>query len=247
MLTLGIMGSPRKNGLTSQLVSQALKGASSGGAEVRRVNLIDYEIPSYPRSRDQRYADLDELVSAADAMIVGSPVYYKDVSGLVREFIDYVHSGPRKHKMEGQPAFGMCVAGGSGMGQITALRSLYGFFFFRNFRPIDPIPVSRFNFQAALKEAYDRGQALAGISGPRQPFADLAERIAHHYNLKYLRYDMVDEIIMLSEQMLTSADKEQAVLDRCRSAYEQAVSLRDEGRKEEAIPHAAEVYRTLFH
>ena len=247
MLILGIMGSPRKNGLTSQLVSRALEGADAGGAEVARVDLIDYEIPSYPRSRHQRYADLDELVSAADGMIIGSPVYYKDVTGLVREFIDYVHSGPKEHKMEGQPAFGICVAGGSGMGQITALRSLYGFFFFRNFRPIDPIPVSRFNFQAALQEAHDRGEQLAGISGPRRPFTELAERLAHFYCLRYLRYDMVDEIIMLAEQMLSSADKEQAILDRCRSALELAGSLRDQGRKEEAIAPASEVYQTLFH
>ena len=247
MLILGIMGSPRKNGLTSQLVSRALEGATSGGAEVARVDLIDYEIPSYPRSRHQRHADLEELVSAADGMIIGSPVNYKDVTGLVREFIDYVHSGPKEHKMEGQPAFGLCVAGGSGMGQITALRSLYGFFFFRNFRPVDPIPVSRFNFQAALEEAHARGRKLAGMSGPRCPYTDLADRLAHFYCLRYLRYDMVDEIIMLAEQMLSSANKEQAVLDRCRSALELAGSLRDQGQKEEAIAPASEVYRTLFH
>ncbi len=247
MLILGVMGSPRKNGLTNQLLDRALEGAASGGAEVRRIYLIDYDMRPFPRSVEGHDAELDQLVAEADAMIIGSPVYYKDVTGLTREFIDYLHSGPKTNKFAGQPAFGMCVAGGSGMGQITALRSLYGFFFFRNFRPLDPIPVSRFNLKTALQEAYARGQQLAGLSGPRQPFADLAEKIRHFYSLRYLDYDIVDELVMVAGQMLASAEKEPAILEQCRSDCEQARSLCEQGRKEEAITPAVSVYQTLWH
>jgi len=149
--------------------------------------------------------------------------------------------------MSGLPAFGMCVAGGSGMGQITALRSLYGFFFFRGLRPFDPIPVSRFNFQTALKRAYAAGQELASTGPSRQPFEDLAAKITHFYKLKYLRYDIVDELIMVAEQMLDSSEAEQAVIDRCRNALEQARDLRREGKKDEAIAPAVEVYEALYY
>ena len=225
MLTLGLVGSPRKHGLSSQLVDQALAGAASSGSQVRRLYLIDYDIPSYPRSAKRRYADIDELVAEADAMVIGSPVYYKDVSGLVREFIDYVHSRPKPHKFAGLPALGMCVAGGTGRGQITALRSLYGFFFFHGVRPIDPIPVSRFNFQIALEKAYAGGQEVAKRAPSRQPFKDLAKKTTYYYKLKYLRYDIVDEITMLAGQALDSSEAQQSVIDKCRSALKQAQDL----------------------
>ncbi len=247
MLTLGVVGSPNKAGLSSQLVDQALAGAASCGSQVRRLDLIDYDIPSFPRSAKKRYDEIDELVAEADAMVIGSPVYYKDVSGLVREFIDYLHSGPKSEKMPGEPALGMCVAGGSGMGQITALRSLHGFFFFRHLRPIDPIPVSRFSFRVALKEAYAGGQQVARMAPSRRPFKDLAEKITHFCRLKYLRFDIVDEIIMLAGQMLDSSEMEQLVLDKCRSSMKEARALRNQGRRDEAIHYAVEVYETLFH
>ena len=246
MLTLGVVGSPRKNGLSGQLVDQALAGAASGGSQVHRLNLIDYDIPSYPHSAGKRHSDIDELVTEADAMVIGSPVYYKDVTGLVREFIDYLHSGPKETKMKGQPALGMCVAGGTGMGQITALNSLHGFFFFRHLRPIDPIPVSKFNFQTALKEAYVGGQEVAKRALSRRPFENLTEKITHFSRLKYLNYDIVDEIIMLVTQILDSSKAQQSVIDKCRGTLKQAHNLRDEGRKEEAIKYATEIYEKMY-
>ena len=179
-------------------------------------------------------------------MVVGSPVYYKNVSGLVREFIDYLHSG-KQYDLEGEPAVGLCVAGGSGMGQITALRSLYGFFFFRNMRPIDPIPVSRFNFEKALDDAYASGERLTQMAASRQGFKDLTEKLKHFSSLAYLDYDMVDEIILVGEQLVESSEKEASVLDPCRKTVREAAQLRDKGKKQEAVETAVGVYEALFH
>ena len=245
-MVLGVFGSPRRNKLSSQLVARALEGAASTGAEVRRLYLVDYDIPSFPRSAKTRHEDLDKLVTESDAMVVGSPVYYKDVSGLVREFIDYLHSG-KQYDLEGEPAVGLCVAGGSGMGQITALRSLYGFFFFRNMRPIDPIPVSRFNFEKALDDAYASGERLTQMAASRQGFKDLTEKLKHFSSLAYLDYDMVDEIILVGEQLVESSEKEASVLDPCRKTVREAAQLRDKGKKQEAVETAVGVYEALFH
>lgn len=246
MMILGVFGSPRRSKLSSQLVARALEGAASAGADVRRLYLVDYDIPSFPRSAKTRHEELDRLVTESDAMVIGSPVYYKDVSGLIREFIDYLHSG-KHYDLEGEPAVGICVAGGSGMGQITALRSLYGFFFFRGMRPIDPIPVSRFNFQKVLDVAYSRGERLARMSETRQGFLDLTEKLKHFSSLAYLDYDMVDEIILVGEQLLESSEREASVLESCRKAVREAAQLRDKGKKQEAVEVAVGVYEALFH
>ena len=48
-MILGIVGSPRKGGLTDQLVTRALGGASSAGLETKKVHLADFEVPFIPK------------------------------------------------------------------------------------------------------------------------------------------------------------------------------------------------------
>lgn len=245
---LGVFGSPRKDGLTSQLVTSTLEGAGSAGVQVSRLYLTDFRQSGHETSPwlRRRIEKLDRMVAEADALVLGSPVYYKDVSWLMKEFIDYMH-GTRIPRLDGRPALGISVAGGSGMGQITALRSMYGFFFFRGFRPINPIPVSRFNFDEALEEAYASGRRLAELSSQTKPFKGLAEKITYYYSLKYLDYDIVDEILLLAEQLIHSSQKEESLLAKCKSEYDKAKSLIDQGRKADAISHAVDIYHALFH
>lgn len=245
---LGVFGSPRKDGLSSQLVDNTLEGAESAGVQTKRLYLIDYWPSKYEAAPwiHPRIRKVDDIVAEADAIVLGSPVYYKDVSWLMKWFIDYIH-GTRTPGIDGEPALGISVAGGSGMGQITALRSIYGFFFFTGLRPIDPIPVSRFSFDKALEEAYKSGRKLAELSGQRQTFKGLAEKISYYYSLRYLNYDIVDEILLLAEQLLDSSEKDKSILEHCRSEYEEAKSLTDRGRKTEAIHHAVNIYHTLYY
>ncbi len=46
-MILGIVGSPRKGGLTDQLVTRTLEGAKSAGLETKKVHLADFEVPFY--------------------------------------------------------------------------------------------------------------------------------------------------------------------------------------------------------
>ena len=240
MLIVGFMGSPRPDGLTNGLLGRALAGAASAGAETRQVNLVDYDIRPWPRSTKSHDEELDRLASEADGLILASPVYYKDCTGLMRDFIDYLHNVPGVSAVSGKPGFGIALAGGSGMGQITALRSLYGFFFFRGFRPLDPIPVSRFNYRAALEEAYQRGAALVEAARAPQSVAKLSDKLAHYYGL-------IDELLLLCEQMLGSAQVEEAILAKWRTDYERARELANNGDKMGAILPATAVYEALFH
>ena len=247
MLIVGFNGSPRSNGLTIQLVNSALEGAREAGAEIQRVDLIDYDIKPWPHSARQRFEELNKLASEADGLVLGSPVYYKDVSGLMREFIDYLHSVRSVSSTPGKPGFGLAVAGGSGMGQINALGILYGFFFFRGFRPMDPIPVSRFNFRQALIAARERGAEIVGAAANPVPFSGVADKLTHYHGLDYLGYDLVDEFLLLVGQMLDSAPGDAQGIEEHRANYKLARGLVSQGKKQEAIAPAAAIYDRLWH
>jgi NAD(P)H-dependent FMN reductase len=247
MFVLGVMGSPNKKGLTTRLLARALEGAKAAGAEVQQVDLIDYAIQPWPRSVHDCDETLDRLSAEADAIVLASPVFYKDVTGLMRDYIDYLHNVADVSRVGGKSGFGISLAGGSGMGQVVALQSMYGFYFFRGYRPIDPIAVSRFNYDDALDTCYQRGREVLTAAASPQPFVGLADKVTYYSGLQYLDYDLVDELLLVVEQMLSSAEVDAEVLGECREQFCEAREAVLAGRRQDAIAAAAAVYDRLFH
>lgn len=98
MKVLGIVGSPRKEGNSDLLVSEALKGAASAGAEVERVFLASLNInpckgcDSCAKTgiciqKDDMIALTEKLLDA-DAVILGTPIYWWGPSAQMKAFID---------------------------------------------------------------------------------------------------------------------------------------------------------------
>lgn len=91
-------GSPRKNGYTSKLLAQVANGARAKGAEVIEFNLNDPGIRGcqgcfYCRTHDgcatQDYLQpMYESINSADAIVLGSPIYYYQVTGQTRVWLD---------------------------------------------------------------------------------------------------------------------------------------------------------------
>lgn len=84
MKILFVNGSPNKNGNTAALADALLKGK-----EYETMNLTDYRIGSY----GQKFADdqLDEVIAkmkAADVIAIGSPLYWHNICGAVRNMLD---------------------------------------------------------------------------------------------------------------------------------------------------------------
>lgn len=84
MKILFVNGSPNKNGNTAALAAALLKGK-----EYETMNLTDYRIGSY----GQKFADdqLDEVIAkmkAADVIVIGSPLYWHNICGVVRNMLD---------------------------------------------------------------------------------------------------------------------------------------------------------------
>lgn len=98
MSILFINGSPNKNGNTAKLAAKLLSGKT-----YQTLNLVDYKLYSY----GQKFEDdqLDEIVvamKAADAVIIGSPVYWHSMCGAVRNLIDRFYGPVRQGALEGR-------------------------------------------------------------------------------------------------------------------------------------------------
>jgi multimeric flavodoxin WrbA len=103
MKLIAICGSARKHGNTSTMLHQVIEGAISVGAETEFVNLFDLNykdcISCYACKLKHRKSfghcnlndDLKPLLQSieqSDAIVLGSPVYYGNLSGQMRSFTD---------------------------------------------------------------------------------------------------------------------------------------------------------------
>ena len=103
MKVMAINGSPRKKWNTATLLSKALEGAASQGAETELIHLYDHNFTGCiscfackTRNGESygRCAVKDDLtpiysrIKEVDALILGSPIYFGDVSGEMRSFME---------------------------------------------------------------------------------------------------------------------------------------------------------------
>lgn len=101
MYVIGISGSPRKNGNTSFLVRQALEEIKNHGIDTELIELSDYRIADCRGCEGcrQTYAcvirdDMQKiypLLEKADAVVLGSPTYFYDVTALMKAFLDRLY------------------------------------------------------------------------------------------------------------------------------------------------------------
>jgi multimeric flavodoxin WrbA len=95
---LGIMGSPRRNGNTHNLVAKILDGAREAGAAVDMVSLGDLSIQEcdgcHACWRGQECCKQDDMnalyprIIASDVLVFGTPVYWYGPTALMKGFID---------------------------------------------------------------------------------------------------------------------------------------------------------------
>lgn len=103
MNVLAVNGSPRKNGNTAVLLKQALKGAEEKGASTRLVHLYDVNfkgcVSCFACKRKGSLCngicavkdDLKEILEYAltcDAIFLGSPIYFGNITGEMRAFLE---------------------------------------------------------------------------------------------------------------------------------------------------------------
>ncbi|MFX0116754.1 MAG: flavodoxin family protein [Candidatus Hodarchaeota archaeon] len=252
MFVLGIVGSPRKDGRTNELIDAALRGVESRGVDAKKIYLVDYEIKAYLGTGGSEDAyhycprELSRVCSEADAIVLGAPVYWGDINGLTKDFMYTV----KIDDANGKYALGISIAGGTGKGLLSGIQSIYSFFFHKQFRGIDPTPASRFNFQENLKLLEARGSKIAELSRekilfPGQTQEERWPHVAVYYtSLKYLRCDIVDEFIMLAEDLIKLSKG--GDIDKAKVDLQEALRLMSEGKRAEAAKYAVRSYQTLY-
>ena len=239
---LAINGSPRREmGRSHQVLTEILSGAAAAGAETEILHLID-ENPEYcVHCGHSCFADGDcsqeveatvrsRRVEQADALIVCAPVYCWQPSGLTVAFFDKLRlltGSWNRGREHGRPALGIAVAGGTGTGVFTALQSIYAWMCLWKFRPLDPLPLTRFNMDRVLAEAGNLGKTLAEAE-PR-PYEGTWETLLTYDRLPYMDYGRVDEFRWLAEQIVGGLEY------RSRQAAAEAVAAIDGGRIENTI------------
>lgn len=134
MKVVAIVGSPRLTGNTNYLVAQALKEIATRGFQTETIALSQYRVnPCLGHEncasfsvckQDDDTAWILEKFSNADAVILGSPVYYYNVTAQMKAFIDrnyflYTHERRLKACCAGLIAIG---GGGGTEHTIEALR-----------------------------------------------------------------------------------------------------------------------------
>ena len=84
MNILFINGSPNKNGNTAALAEALLAGNN-----YQVLNLADYKVYGYGQKfEDDQFDEIVEKMKKADTIVIGSPVYWHNMSGMVRNLID---------------------------------------------------------------------------------------------------------------------------------------------------------------
>ena len=118
MKVLGIVGGTHKDGTTDMLVSEVLRGAGAGGAEVQKINLIDKKIEycrgcrvcmqdiTTPIGKCAINDDMGEILEtfrAADHYVMGTPVYMMHVNAVTKTFIERLYPLSRYPDEPGPP------------------------------------------------------------------------------------------------------------------------------------------------
>lgn len=215
MNVLGIVGSPRREqGRSHEIVSAILSGAEAAGASTELLYLIDEE-PQYcihcghdcfgegDCAQEAAATRRSQRVGAADALVLCAPVYCWQPNGLTATLFDKVRLASRpwnRGTPNGRPALGIALAGGTGTGVFPALQSIYAWLCLWKFRPLDPLPLTRFNMDRALAQADELGMALA--TQDARPFAGTAELMVTYDRLPYMDYGRLDEFRWLAQQIL---------------------------------------------
>lgn len=103
MNVIAVNGSPRKTWNTHMLLEKALEGAKAAGADTELIHLCDIDYrgciscfackkkdgPSVGKcALNDGLKPLLEKIAVCDALILGSPIYFGEVTGMMRSFLE---------------------------------------------------------------------------------------------------------------------------------------------------------------
>jgi multimeric flavodoxin WrbA len=223
-IVLGLVGSPNPDGRTNRLVKAALEGAAMVGAATELIQMSEYVVEGCKDClpwvcaenhkctyEDEAFELLSTKVLSCGALILGTPVYWWDTSAMVKYFIlKMFRVFARSAPLQGLPAFGISIAGGTGNGLVSGLRPVYHFFQVMQMRALEPLPATRFNFGETEAHAKEMGGRIAAMRHERHPFSGLEERLLWYDQLPYLGLSRAEERRLLADLTDLALSEEQS-------------------------------------
>jgi multimeric flavodoxin WrbA len=170
---LAIVGSPRKENTYKLVEAVAEAIAKKKNLETELVHLVDFDIKHCSGCSDfcektgecNIQDDMQKLYSKlkeADVFIIGTPTYYWNVTGLVKDFID--RTNPLYHTESLKGKMGAAVAVSEEDGQELALSAISSFFELQNVKQLGGIAIARGDKpvgEAELEMAKTLGKRIA--------------------------------------------------------------------------------------
>ena len=137
MLIAALNGSPQKEGNTATLLQKALEIAGEQNVETKLIHVAEalkgIKVPfcyqcSTPCngncSRNNKLGEAFDVLRSADAVIVGSPVYFGTVSGQLKAFWDKTRILRKEKVLLNVPGFAVSVGTSRFGGQETTMAAL---------------------------------------------------------------------------------------------------------------------------
>ena len=136
MQVLGISGSMRKDGNTSTLVKIILNQCEEKGLATEFISLADKRIkPCIVCEKckkehecsitDDDWDEIAQRILDCEVLVMGSPTYYYDVSGQLKNFIDRTYSYYHDRRLAGRKAVAVSVEADKGGSR--AIQTIEGF------------------------------------------------------------------------------------------------------------------------
>ena len=184
MKVIGVVGSLRKDGNTEFAVKTSLKAAAELGAEIEEIDLSNYSIhpcdgcglcKKQECHIDDSMHEILPKIAAADAIILGSPVYYGGISGGLKCFLDRC----RPLKQQGNQLRGKvggAIAVGKVWGHANVIDTILHFF---GSQGMISVPIHSNPGIGAQVFASELGDAETDISGQKAA-QELGKRIVEY-------------------------------------------------------------------
>jgi multimeric flavodoxin WrbA len=161
MKVLGISGSMRKDGNTSILVKEILTRCEGAGIKTEFVSLAGKKIHpclGCEKCKEKKWCviennDWSEIVRKvmdSDVLVIGSPTYYYDVCGHLKNFIDRTYSLYHDRKLAGRK--GVAVAVCANKGASRTIQTLEGFLSTHEFSSLGSVKGEGYHEGDVLKD-----------------------------------------------------------------------------------------------
>nr|WP_243687277.1 flavodoxin family protein [Methanobacterium formicicum] len=134
---MGIVGSPRKEGNTENLIKEALKAAGDVGAEIELVRLGSAEIepvwlviyakPLVNVPYTMIWEKYWKKMVKADGFIIGSPVYFGNVTSQLKMLMDRSRPLRMDFKLKNKVGGAIATGGSRNGGQETTIAAIHEF------------------------------------------------------------------------------------------------------------------------